>query len=102
MCYTATWHHTAMQKRLLNPLLSDINKCHPFKILVVFVSKDIYFYDPVIIFHWYTTTEEIQPHKAKSPIHVKTNVFQWETLCCPGQGQGNGDHVTIEIAGVTL
>ena len=79
-CYSAMWHHTAGQIPLLNPLLSDINKCHPVKLLAVFVSKDIYFYDPVITFHWYTATE---PHKAKSPFHVKTNVFQWETLCIP-------------------
>ena len=51
--------------------------------LVVFVSKDVYFYDLIIIFHWYATTEEILPHKTKLPIHVKTNVFQWETLSCP-------------------
>ena len=60
-----------------------------FKILVVFVSKYIYFYDSVIIFHWYITTENLYPHKAKPPIrHVKTKCITMENMFSCGQGQG--------------
>ena len=57
--YSAMLHHPAVKILILNPLPSDSNKCHPFKILVVFVTTGVYFYDPIIFFHWYATTEEV-------------------------------------------